>query len=257
MNRAVEFEEDNDRLFCRKLARVVSSTGYPNFADQLFELIQDLVPIHGLELSEWTLDIPSATIREISILGTAGIARERARCAALDQGLLPSILHMNDPLLIQRRLPSSKLHPLCPVHQCNLVAGNGNLRRIICFYRQSSLRTFTLPEMSALKTFSETLLFLLEHHSRSLGRVRQSAAKQNNHAGSVDNAFCKKLEWQGVPLSAREREVCVGLLSGITVPELARRLEVKNSSIESYLKRAASKLGVRGRHGLARWMANS
>ncbi|MNF19460.1 Bacterial regulatory protein, luxR family [compost metagenome] len=58
-------------------------------------------------------------------------------------------------------------------------------------------------------------------------------------------------------LSTREQEVCLGLLTGGTVPEMAQRLNVKNSSVETYLKRATAKLGVSGRHGLAKWMAGA
>jgi len=38
---------------------------------------------------------------------------------------------------------------------------------------------------------------------------------------------------------------------------MAQRLNVKNSSIETYLKRATAKLGVSGRHGLTKWMAGA
>ena len=47
------------------------------------------------------------------------------------------------------------------------------------------------------------------------------------------------------------------LLTGGTVPQMAEKLSVKNSSIETYLKRAAAKLGVSGRHGLAKWMVGA
>ena len=60
-----------------------------------------------------------------------------------------------------------------------------------------------------------------------------------------------------ITLSVREKEVCLGLLTGGTVPQMAEKLRVKNSSIETYLKHAAAKLGVSGRHGLARWMAGA
>ena len=47
------------------------------------------------------------------------------------------------------------------------------------------------------------------------------------------------------------------LMTGGTVPQMAEKLRVKNSSIETYLKRATAKLGVSGRHGLAKWMAGA
>ncbi|MBJ2215666.1 LuxR family transcriptional regulator, partial [Pseudomonas carnis] len=41
---------------------------------------------------------------------------------------------------------------------------------------------------------------------------------------------------------------------GRTAPELAEQLALKVNTIESYLKRAAIKLGISGRHSLLRWM---
>jgi DNA-binding CsgD family transcriptional regulator len=46
----------------------------------------------------------------------------------------------------------------------------------------------------------------------------------------------------------------VGLLAGRTAPELAEQLALKVNTIESYLKRAAIKMGISGRHSLMRWM---
>ncbi len=51
-----------------------------------------------------------------------------------------------------------------------------------------------------------------------------------------------------------DQQVCVGLLAGRTAPELAEQLALKVNTIESYLKRAAIKLGISGRHSLLRWM---
>ncbi len=248
-------DEADDPVFCQRLALVVASTGGPTFASRVLELIGDVVPIHGLEISELTIDISSAEIRDVTAIGSAGVAYRGCGTGALEQGLLPSILHMKDPLLIQSRLRPSDSHPKGPVHQCNLVSRTGNLRRMICFYRQASLRSFSLSEMSALKVLSDTLLILLEQHSRNLTRAGVSKKSASNTVHSMDSAFSKKLERECIPLSSREQEVCVGLLSGKTVPELALRLQVKNSSVESYLKRATGKLGIKGRHGLARWMA--
>lgn len=249
-------DEADDPVFCQRLALVVSSTGCPAFASRVMELIDCVVPIQGLEMSELTLETTKAGIRDITAMGTAGIACEGCSSHALEQCLLPSILHMNDPLLIQRRLKSNELHSRRSIHQCNLVARNGNLRRVICFYRQASFRAFSLPEMSALKRLSDMLLILLEQHSRHLFRAGTSKAKASSSVDPMDIAFSKRLDRECVPLSLREQEVCVGFLSGKTVPELAVHLQVKSSSVESYLKRATGKLGVRGRHGLARWMAS-
>ncbi len=58
----------------------------------------------------------------------------------------------------------------------------------------------------------------------------------------------------GLKLSARECQVCLGLLAGHTAPEQAERLKLKVNTVESYLRRAAIKLGISGRHSLMRWM---
>jgi DNA-binding CsgD family transcriptional regulator len=55
-------------------------------------------------------------------------------------------------------------------------------------------------------------------------------------------------------LSSRETEVCVGLLAGRTAPELAEQLNLRVNTVESYLKRAAIKMGIGGRRSLIRWM---
>jgi DNA-binding CsgD family transcriptional regulator len=44
------------------------------------------------------------------------------------------------------------------------------------------------------------------------------------------------------------------LLAGRTAPELAEQLNLKVNTVESYLKRAAIKMGIGGRRSLIRWM---
>jgi DNA-binding NarL/FixJ family response regulator len=67
--------------------------------------------------------------------------------------------------------------------------------------------------------------------------------------------FIQRVERSGVTLSLRERDVCLALLMGHTVAEIASKLSVRSSTVETYTKRAAVKLGVSGRHGLTRWVA--
>ncbi|KPW33094.1 Syringofactin operon regulator SyfR [Pseudomonas coronafaciens pv. atropurpurea] len=127
---------------------------------------------------------------------------------------------------------------------------------MICFHRLMTERAFSLAELSVLKSLSDMLLPLLGQHAQSLA---QQASLQDTgsetEAGSLDQVFSIKLAQEAVTLSAREQEVCIGLLTGGTVSQMAQRLKVKNSSVETYLKRATAKLGVSGRHGLARWIA--
>lgn len=100
----------------------------------------------------------------------------------------------------------------------------------------------------------------MERHAHLLRQVPHpdsEPARNELEQSHVQREFHKRLSVSEITLSAREQEVCLGLLTGGTVPQMARRLSVKTSSIETYLKRAAAKLGVSGRHGLAKWMVGT
>ncbi len=131
---------------------------------------------------------------------------------------------------------------------------SGDRRWVIGFHRSPSQRAFSLTELSLLKRLADTLLPLLEYHAQ---RLTPGADEDSDSADLLRQGFDERLAQEAVQLSSREQQVCLGLLTGGTVPEMAQRLNVKNSSVETYLKRATAKLGVSGRHGLARWMAGA
>ncbi|PYB73801.1 helix-turn-helix transcriptional regulator [Pseudomonas sp. LB-090624] len=243
-----------------QLGELIASTGAAGFADQMLRLVEAQVPIHRLELSEWTLDPHQAHASQIEVLGSAGAANARPAAQSLRQPLLQRIMQMKDPLLIEFRAPPGPLHPRQNAHQCHLVSCSGSKRWVISFLRSPSQRAFSLSELSQLKSLSDTLLPLVEHHGQLLeqGPMRRSGSPLAEvEAGSLRQSFGERLAQEAVRLSIREQEVCLGLLTGGTVPEMAQRLNVKNSSVETYLKRATAKLGVSGRHGLAKWMASA
>ena len=101
---------------------------------------------------------------------------------------------------------------------------------------------------------------MIECHAQSLRQAPHPEAEPAHtllEQSQLQREFYKRLSLGEITLSAREQEVCLGLLTGGTVPQMAEKLSVKNSSIETYLKRAAAKLGVSGRHGLAKWMVGA
>nr|QMN69931.1 PsoR1 [Pseudomonas putida]QMN69950.1 PsoR1 [Pseudomonas putida] len=239
-----------------QLGELIASTGADAFAAQMLRLVEAQVPIHRLELSEWTLDPRQASVSRIRVLGSAGLEQQRPGNEPLHHPLLQNIMQMDDPLLIEFKAPLDAQHP----HQCHLVSCSGDRRWVICFHRLPEQRAFTLAELSQLKSLSDTLLPLVEHHGQLLGQglaQRVGSPLVDLEAGSLRHAFGERLAQEAVRLSSREEEVCIGLLTGGTVPEMAQKLNVKNSSIETYLKRATAKLGVSGRHGLAKWMAGA
>ncbi|MCO7626102.1 helix-turn-helix transcriptional regulator [Pseudomonas putida] len=250
--------------FYWQLGELIASTGDDHFASNLFQLVDTLVPVNRVDLSEWTLDERQASVVEIKALGSAGLPQTFPPPDSLprpdDHPLLQKMIEMNDSLLIQLKASLQPRHPQHSVHQCNLVSRTSNRRCVISFYRPHTHRVFSLPELSFLKSLSDTLLPLIERHAQL---SRQIIAKQPRlpladlEQAPLQQVFDERLALGGIVLSAREKEVCLGLLTGGTVPQLAEKLRVKSSSVETYLKRATAKLGVSGRHGLARWMAGA
>ncbi|NWA03250.1 helix-turn-helix transcriptional regulator [Pseudomonas gingeri] len=254
--------------FYFELGELISSTGNEHFASNMLNLIDKLVPVERIDLSEWTLDERQASVVDIEPLGCAGLKDDSAP-PELPQHpdthpLLSQMIEMDDSLLIQMNAQVNRRDNRDAAHQCNLVSRKSNRRCVISLYRSHTQKGFALGELSFLKNLSDTLLPLIERHAQI---SRQAVLKNvtspmpgpqaEQEPVSLQQAFSKRLALGDIILSSREREVCLGLLVGGTVPQMAEKLSVKNSSVETYLKRAAAKLGVSGRHGLARWMAGA
>ncbi|WP_191488073.1 helix-turn-helix transcriptional regulator [Pseudomonas sp. FEN] len=254
----MKLTHDHDPYLYLRLGELVSSAAEDAFAEHMLAFVNSQVPIHGLDLSEWTLDADRESISPSKCLGSAGQQHDLCPPNTLPHPLLQSVMEMEAPMLIQLETAPSPKHPKRSVHQCNLVSGSGDLRWVICFHRLATLRAFSVTELTLLKSLSDTLLPLVVHRAQLLAQPGTRWAGMTQ-AGSeheaLHQAFSARLAQEAIHLSAREQEVCLGLLTGITVSEMAQRLNVKNSSVETYLKRATTKLGVSGRHGLTRWMA--
>ncbi|MGY2377802.1 helix-turn-helix transcriptional regulator [Pseudomonas sp. SDO524_S393] len=249
--------------FYAEMGELISNSGHEDFASTMLHLVDKWVPIHLVDLSEWTLDEARDRVLDIKLLGSAGQKQDLAPLTlhpAHDHPLLREMLGMQDPLLIQMKAKPNSAHPRGSSHQCNLVSRQANRRCVISLYRPPTQRGFSLAELSFLKSLSDTLLPLIERHAQLLRQAPQDAVEPAHtllEQSQLQREFYKRLSLGDITLSAREQEVCLGLLTGGTVPQMAEKLSVKNSSIETYLKRAAAKLGVSGRHGLAKWMVGA
>ncbi|WP_339484395.1 helix-turn-helix transcriptional regulator [Pseudomonas sivasensis] len=250
--------------FFAEMGELIAHSGHEAFADHMLHLVSKWVPIHLVDLSEWTLDELRDRVLDIKLLGSAGQKQDLppplAVCQLDDHPLLLQMLSMQDPLLIQMNARPNSAHPRGTSHQCNLVSRQGSRRCVISFYRPPTQRGFSLAELSFLKCLSDTLLPLIERHAQILRQAPHDQSDPGHtllEQSQLQREFYKRLSLGDITLSAREQEVCLGLLTGGTVPQLAEKLSVKNSSIETYLKRAAAKLGVSGRHGLAKWMVGA
>ncbi|KWO14026.1 helix-turn-helix transcriptional regulator [Burkholderia ubonensis] len=257
-----------------KLGRVISSAGSERFASDMHALLVESIPLAITRMTEWTLDEPAGNVVHVESLGTFGAPRDDGRGGApaghgerepaahpLHKRIVAAcdrqLIHV-DPLM--RRGNGGEAPPPRAGFQCHLVSRQANRRYVISLHRTASHRDFSLQEMSFLKNFADTLLPLVEWHASTRrhdgleGAAPRRAAEGLPGVEALRHEFESRLARAAVVLSARESEVCLGLLAGKMLRELAGELGVKESTIETYIKRAAVKLGISGRHGLTKWM---
>ncbi|MGE8574760.1 MAG: response regulator transcription factor [Burkholderia contaminans] len=242
-----------------KLGKVISSAGSERFASDMHALLVESIPLAITRMTEWTLDEPAGEVVRVQSLGE----REPAAHPPLNRILAAcdrQLIHINP--LMRRGNGGEVAPPRGPGggFQCHLVSGKANRRYVISLHRTASHRDFSLQEMSFLKNFADTLLPLVEWHASTCRHgEREGATAPGATAGmpgveALRHEFESRLARARVVLSARENEVCLGLLAGKMLREMAGELGVKESTIETYIKRAAVKLGISGRHGLTKWM---
>ncbi|WP_017905249.1 helix-turn-helix transcriptional regulator [Pseudomonas asplenii] len=270
MNRTSSILNVESARFYHELGELVLNVGQQHFTEGVYRLVTQLVPVSAVELSEWTVDERQGRVVDIRLMGGAGEPEDIPPPSNVrhpnEHPLAKDIIGMDHTLLIQvnaRPATAGKPRSHADYHQCCLVSLKNNRRGLISLYRPLHQKNFSLTELSFLKNLSETLLPLIERHAQI---TRQSIQKLGtwlpnpeveNELTALQRDFKERLALCDISLSVREQEVCLGLLNGGTVPEMAEKLCVKNSSIETYLKRAAAKLGVSGRHGLAKWMVGT
>ncbi|AHG41273.1 LuxR family transcriptional regulator [Pseudomonas syringae CC1557] len=251
----------NQSAYFLELGTLISSVGDAGFASNMYQMIAASVPIDFLDLSEWTIDEIAGAVVSIHPLGQESAEQKPVNLTVPQdqETLLARMLNVEDFLLIHLK-PPINAGPVSSgpagTYHCNLVSRKSNRRCVISLHRRQQ-RDFSLHELSFLKNFSEALLPLVERHAqatRTLCNAHADNEAVTQGGQQLQREFNEKLSHSEARLSLREKETCLGILAGATVPELADKLHVKNSSIETYLKRAGAKLGVRGRHGLVKWL---
>jgi len=205
----------NSHLLYPQIGKVIASTGSRQFPRMLHDLIQAHLSIDATQIRQ----LPPASTDSALIDETVFSSEQR-----IEGGF-------DDP---------SRLH---------LIRRKGDSRYEIQVLRAGSTYGFSAYERSRLDDISPLLLPMLEKHIDALQPSPERAAPE-----SLQQRFLDRLAQSGLTLSERECQVCLGLLAGHTAPEQAERLALKVNTVESYLRRAAIKLGIGGRHSLMRWM---
>lgn len=202
------------------IGKVIASTGTRSFPRMLHDLILTRLAVDAMHITQLRTDCATSAIP------TTYSSGDEERCAEA----------------------TAQLH---------LTRRHDDYRYVLSVCRSGKSKKFSAQERLILEDFSPLLLPMVEKHisaiqPRSESRENDSAAMEGLEA--LKQRFGERLRQSGLSLSTREMEVCVGLLAGRTAPELAEQLNLKPSTVESYLKRAAIKMGISGRHSLKRWM---
>ena len=261
------------RLFPH-VGKVIASTGSRNFPRMLHDLILTELPVDATHITEQWIDA-----RNISELSTSSIG-----CVGMSNSCIDAVMdtHTAKPFLLAddiffeeakpEKLPdfsccllareqSDKMPPRATT-QLHLTSRKNGHRYVLSVYRSPLSQGFSAQECALLKDFSCLLLPMVEEHVAALlpsdtPRQDNSLALEGPENGGMEalrQRFADRLLLSGLSLSSRETEVCVGLLAGRTAPELAEQLNLRVNTVESYLKRAAIKMGIGGRRSLIRWM---
>ena len=213
----------NSHLF-PQIGKVIASTGSRHFPRMLHDLILTQLAVDATHITQLQVSREGLGRRKISPVYTDS-------AAALGSEQLAAQLHLT------RR--------------------KDDVRYVLSVYRSHPSDSFSAQERSMLQDFSTLLLPMVEKHITALQpSLPDSPCAVPQHQGidTLHRRIQERLVQSGLTLSNRELQVCVGLLAGRTAPELAEQLALKVNTIESYLKRAAIKLGISGRHSLLRWM---
>lgn len=216
----------NSHKLFPQIGKVIASTGSRYFPRLLHDLIQSQMAVDATHIRQLRIEAhPSKDATLLSETVFSGAGADCARTGGLAR--------------------------------LDLMRRTDDYRYEITLYRADPLQGFSAQDRSRGEAISPLLLAMFEKHAHALKPVARPTALPSADRPllpSVESRFIHRLRQNGLVLSRRELEVCVGLLTGHTAPELAERLDLKVNTVESYLKRAVIKLGVGGRNALMRWM---
>jgi LuxR family transcriptional regulator, activator of tox operons len=262
------------RLFPH-VGKVIASTGSRHFPRLLHDLILTEIPVDATHITEQRIGTSNMSDPCTSSIGCVGMD---SACIDATMGAhTAKPFFLADDILFEDAAPqkipnfsrcllnserSEKAPGFNTTTQLHLTTRKNGRRYVLSVYRSPLSKGFSAQEHALLKDFSCLLLPMVEEHVAALitpESARQDPflaldATENGGMEALRQRFADRLLLSGLSLSSRETEVCVGLLAGRTAPELAEQLNLKVNTVESYLKRAAIKMGIGGRRSLIRWM---
>ncbi|WP_176860799.1 helix-turn-helix transcriptional regulator [Paraburkholderia phenazinium] len=133
--------------------------------------------------------------------------------------------------------------------ECQVLRTIAEAQYSISLCRSKRLPPFSVSELSRLKELGEVLLPLTYLHA-----LQVVDAPARLEAGPSDGIFSAAAARRGVHLSQRETDICSALVKGRTLATIAETMQIKESTVKTYTKRAFAKLGIGSRRDLLSWL---
>lgn len=253
----------------KKLSSIISNIGKEHFPLATYELLESYVCLDAMGIFRLTEDAPSGQYR-MQCYGSVSSESTSAKAACC--------VHGEGNAGTERPFPYGKIcdksKKLIQDGQKSAIVyeshhtGNQLLRYAPASRRSSDYHIilvrmnhthchFSSIELNLLKDLLGVLLQLIDQHIEALacdGNYPLESDPQGDGITLLARKFDARLEQRGLILSKREKQACVMVLAGKTLPIIAKDLSLNDSTVATYLKRASLKLGVSGRHGFIKWM---
>ncbi|QDQ80319.1 helix-turn-helix transcriptional regulator [Paraburkholderia megapolitana] len=246
-----------------QLGRVISNVGTTRFFPAMKRFIGDTVAIDAMHVSIWNSDEHRGRFID-------GVAVHGAELHGADmrdhlpEPLMAQILDLDGPQIIHvEARAAGAADSISPMYRCLMLMRRFNSHFIIVLQRNAERGDFQPDELTSLGDLSLVLLPLVEQHTSpqppapiddTPAITAADTLLPDSSVATLSQTFLTRLEQRHITLSSREQQVCILILSGHTLPSICEELNLRASTVETYLKRARIKLGLSGRHGLSRWM---
>ncbi len=131
------------------------------------------------------------------------------------------------------------------VDKCSLITGVGLDRLLTSFYRFSPSDLFTKKDWELVESIGPLFNKIALTHFQFLGMLPQPKAKPSeSDMPHIIHATMGRHRKEFAQLSERERNICEFILLGYRAEDIANELNIANSSVVTYRKRAYAKLGI-------------
>lgn len=256
----------------KELVDLVRALGRPQFPQILWAFFDARLPVASLELSCYTRNAARTKMHNIEWLGTA--SGPEYPYVDLEQEAriyLERHWHLDPlkPLIIG--LENTAGHQITPdqvrtdeardewfgsgrvPEHYAICEAFGDFIYVLYFMRTHRQPAFSDAEKASLHRMAAFALPLVRNHAE-MAPARLSIV---DHNPTLRKHLIRRLERLEVELSPREFEVCLALLSGKSLGQIADDLGVQATSVKTYIARSFEKMGIRGKGELFNWCFSS